>query len=121
MERLLKKFETAKSYVPAPQIYNAENNADYRNYILRNIHPIMLKKRLTLLKEKRIHLDALRIKSFPFNQTVEDFIDAHDKVFVVEQNRDAQLRSLMLIELGGLILKNWFLFLITKACLLQPM
>jgi len=43
----------------------------------------------------------MRIKAFPFNKTVEDFIASHDKVFVVEQNRDAQLRSLFLVELGA--------------------
>jgi len=53
------------------------------------------------LKENKIELDALRLKSFPFNKAVEDFINSHDKVFVVEQNRDAQMRSLMMIELGA--------------------
>ena len=51
------------------------------------------------LKEKEIEMDALRIRSFPFNQTVEDFIRAHKTVFVVEQNRDAQMKSLISIEL----------------------
>ena len=100
MERLLKKFETAKSYVPAPQVYNAENEADY-GIIFYGTSTQSAEEAIDLLKEQGIHLDALRIKSFPFNQTVEDFIDAHDKVFVVEQNRDAQLRSLMLIEIGA--------------------
>ena len=100
MERLLKKFETAKSYVPAPQVYTAENEADY-GIIFYGTSTQSAEEAIDLLKEQGIHLDALRIKSFPFNQTVEDFIDAHDKVFVVEQNRDAQLRSLMLIEIGA--------------------
>lgn len=99
MDRLLKKFETAKSYVPAPQVYNTENEADF-GIIFYGTSTQSAEEAIDLLKQKGIHLDALRIKSFPFNQTVEDFIDAHDKVFVVEQNRDAQLRSLMLIELG---------------------
>ena len=43
----------------------------------------------------------MRIKSFPFNQTVEDFINAHEHVFVIEQNRDAQMRSLLMIELSA--------------------
>ena len=46
-------------------------------------------------------MDALRIKAFPFNKTVEDFIHAHDHVFVIEQNRDAQMRSLLMIELSA--------------------
>ena len=100
MERLLKKFETAKSYVPAPQVYHPENEADY-GIIFFGTSTQSAEEAMDLLKQKGIHLDALRIKSFPFNKTVEDFIDAHDKVFVVEQNRDAQLRSLMLIELDA--------------------
>jgi 2-oxoglutarate/2-oxoacid ferredoxin oxidoreductase subunit alpha len=100
MERLLKKFETAKSYVPAPQVYHPGNEADY-GIIFYGTSTQSAEEAIDLLKDKGIHLDALRIKSFPFNKTVEDFIDAHDKVFIVEQNRDAQLRNLMLIELGA--------------------
>ncbi len=100
MERLIRKFETAKSYVPAPQVYHPENEADF-GIIFYGTSTQSAEEAMDLLKEKGVHLDALRIKSFPFNKTVEDFIDAHDKVFVVEQNRDAQLRSLMLIELGS--------------------
>ena len=100
MERLLKKFETAKSYVPAPQVYNAENKCDH-GIIFYGTSTQSAEEAIDLLKEKGIYVDALRIKSFPFNKTVEEFIDAHDKVFVVEQNRDGQLRSLLLVELGA--------------------
>jgi 2-oxoglutarate ferredoxin oxidoreductase subunit alpha len=47
-----------------------------------------------------VHLDALRLRAFPFPASVLEFIDAHDEVFVVEQNRDAQLRSLLINELA---------------------
>jgi 2-oxoglutarate/2-oxoacid ferredoxin oxidoreductase subunit alpha len=47
------------------------------------------------------HIDAMRVRAFPFGQEVYDFIDAHDEICVVEQNRDAQLRSLLMIE-GGI-------------------
>jgi 2-oxoglutarate ferredoxin oxidoreductase subunit alpha len=53
------------------------------------------------MKQLGIYLDAIRIKSFPFNQTVEDFIATHERVFVIDQNRDAQMRSLLMIELGA--------------------
>jgi 2-oxoglutarate/2-oxoacid ferredoxin oxidoreductase subunit alpha len=99
MERLVRKFETAKSYVPAPQVYNAENMHDH-GIIFYGTSTHAAEEAIDLLKHKGIFLDALRIKSFPFNKTVEEFIDEHDKVFVVEQNRDSQLKSLMLIELG---------------------
>jgi 2-oxoglutarate ferredoxin oxidoreductase subunit alpha len=47
-----------------------------------------------------IDVDYLRVKGFPFNQTVEDFLDAHETVFVIEQNRDAQLKTLLTLETG---------------------
>jgi len=50
------------------------------------------------LVEDGIHLDAMRVRSFPFNKEVEDFIDQHERVFVIEQNRDAQLRTLLMAE-----------------------
>ena len=54
---------------------------------------------MDILKEEGVMVDALRLKSFPFNKTVEEFINQHDTVFVIEQNRDAQLKSLLMIEL----------------------
>jgi len=99
MERLIRKFETAKSYVPGPQVYNHENQHDH-GIIFYGTSTQSSEEAIDLLKQKGIYLDALRIKSFPFNETVEDFIAAHDKIFLVEQNRDAQLKSLMMIELG---------------------
>lgn len=100
MERLLRKFETAKSYVPAPQVYNNDNQHDH-GIIFYGTSTQSAEEAVDLLKQKGIQLDALRIKSFPFNKTVEEFLEAHDKVFIIEQNRDAQLRSLMLVELGA--------------------
>ena len=47
-----------------------------------------------------IVIDAMRARSFPFGEAFRDFVDAHDRIFVIEQNRDAQFRSLMMIELG---------------------
>ena len=58
------------------------------------------KEALDILKENGSPLDAMRIKSFPFNETVEDFINNHEKIYVVEQNRDGQMKSLLTIELG---------------------
>jgi 2-oxoglutarate ferredoxin oxidoreductase subunit alpha len=52
------------------------------------------------LRAQGIIVDVMRIRSFPFGSEVKDFFDAHDKTFVIEQNRDAQLRSLLAIELG---------------------
>ena len=55
---------------------------------------------LDLLGEEGIHLDAMRPRAFPFGKAFREFVDSHDRVFVIEQNRDAQFRSLMMIELG---------------------
>jgi len=55
---------------------------------------------LELLAETGIHLDAMHARGFPVGKAFRDFVDAHDRIFVIEQNRDAQFRSLMMIELG---------------------
>ena len=53
---------------------------------------------LEALEERGIHLDTLRVRAYPFHEDVLDFVAAHDRVFVVEQNRDAQLRTLLTID-----------------------
>jgi 2-oxoglutarate ferredoxin oxidoreductase subunit alpha len=58
------------------------------------------KEAIELLAEEGIQLDAMRPRAFPFGKAFENFVAAHDRIFVIEQNRDAQFRSLMLIELG---------------------
>ncbi|MBK9082385.1 MAG: 2-oxoacid:acceptor oxidoreductase subunit alpha [Rhizobiales bacterium] len=99
MERLIKKFETAKRYVPAPFTQRAA-----RGTKLGVIHygstAAAMDEAATLLAQEGVDLDVMRVRGFPFCDEVIDFIDAHDRVFVVEQNRDAQLRSLLLIEHG---------------------
>lgn len=99
MDRLIKKWNTAKGIVPEPELYQ-DKNASKNGVIFFGTSTYSALEAIDELKERNISLDALRLKAFPFNKTVEEFINAHDKIFVVEQNRDAQLRSLMLIELG---------------------
>ena len=100
MERLLLKWDTAKEMVPAPQIYQQKNQS--KNGILFfGTSQYAAEEAMDLLKDENIIVDAIRLKSFPFNKQVEDFINSHDKVFVIEQNRDAQLRSLLMIELNA--------------------
>lgn len=98
MDRLLKKFNTAKTLVPAPELYQ-ETNQSKEGILFFGTSKYAAEEALHLLKKDGKTLDAIRIKAFPFNQTVEDFIHSHDRVYVVEQNRDAQLRSLLMIEL----------------------
>ncbi|HRH09859.1 MAG TPA: 2-oxoacid:acceptor oxidoreductase subunit alpha [Bacteroidia bacterium] len=98
MDRLMKKWETAKNMVPAPELHEGKNQ--FENGILFfGTSTYAAQEAMDLLKEKGILVDALRIKSFPFNKTVEDFIKSHERVFVIEQNRDAQMKSLLMIEL----------------------
>lgn len=100
MDRLIRKWHTAKDMVPAPQVYQQKNNS--KNGILFfGTSQYSSEEAMDILKEEKIIVDAIRLKSFPFNKTVEDFINSHDKVFVIEQNRDAQMRSLLMIELNG--------------------
>lgn len=98
MDRLIEKFNTAKELVPAPELYQ-ETNQSNEGILFFGTSKYAAEEALHLMKKDGKTLDAIRIKAFPFNKTVEDFIRSHDKVYVVEQNRDAQLRSLLMIEL----------------------
>ena len=98
MERLLKKFETAKSLVPAPVLRPAREATKVGAIYFGSTSPAMLEADERLAAQG-VHVDLLRVRGFPFNADVEGFIAEHDKVFVVEQNRDGQLRSLLVNEL----------------------
>jgi 2-oxoglutarate/2-oxoacid ferredoxin oxidoreductase subunit alpha len=100
MERLLRKFETAKSLVPRPIARPAKHATKHGVIYFGSTTPAM-HEALDALEGKGIHLDALRIRAFPFHQDVLDFVTAHEQVFLIEQNRDAQLRTLLINE-GGI-------------------
>ncbi|MCA3746258.1 MAG: 2-oxoacid:acceptor oxidoreductase subunit alpha [Phenylobacterium sp.] len=100
VQRLLRKFETAKSFVPAPELRPA--GAPTRDGVIYygSTGPAM-HEALGLFERQGRRLDALRIRAFPFSSEVDDFLASHDRIFVVEQNRDAQLRTLLMAENGG--------------------
>lgn len=98
MNRLLLKFETAKSIVPAPEVIESNEQTSV-GLIYYGTSKYATEEAIDLLNEKGLVVDALRVKAFPFNKTVEDFIESHDVVYVIEQNRDAQLRTLIINEL----------------------
>jgi 2-oxoglutarate ferredoxin oxidoreductase subunit alpha len=98
MERLLKKHHTARSFVPAAIEHKAAAPTRFGAIYYGSTSPAITEADL-LLRDEGIHLDLLRIRGFPFGDEVEAFIAGHDHVFVVEQNRDAQLRSLLVNEL----------------------
>ena len=99
MDRLLKKWDTAKDTVPAPYLYQTENKSQY-GVIFFGTSTYSAEEAMDLMGQGNLSFDAMRLKAFPFNKTVEDFIDAHEKVFVIEQNRDGQMRSLLVNELN---------------------
>ena len=98
MDRLRRKFDTAATLVPGP-IIERTPNADMAIVSLGSCHGAIQETR-DRLAEKGLASDYLRIRSFPFCDDVRSFIDSHPRVFVVEQNRDAQLRSLLMTETG---------------------
>lgn len=97
VNRILKKWETAKSYVPAPELYQKEYKSK-KGILFFGTTTYAALEAMELFKEEGIELDAIRIKAVPFNETVEDFIEKHDEIFVIEQNRDAQFRSILINE-----------------------
>jgi 2-oxoglutarate ferredoxin oxidoreductase subunit alpha len=97
MERLLRKFATAATLVPAPVVRKAKAATRDGVIYFGSTAPAM-DEALGILERDGAHMDALRVRGFPFAQEVFDFIAAHDRVFVVEQNRDAQLRTLLINE-----------------------
>jgi 2-oxoglutarate ferredoxin oxidoreductase subunit alpha len=100
MERLLKKFDTAKGLVPRPVRCDCGTPTRYGVVYYGSTTPAM-DEAIALLEASGHRLDRLRVRAFPFHQDVIDFVAEHDIVFVVEQNRDAQLRTLLVTE-GGI-------------------
>jgi 2-oxoglutarate ferredoxin oxidoreductase subunit alpha len=99
MQRLLRKFETARELVPGPVMRPAKAKTRLGAIYFGSTAPAM-HEALDMLEAKSRHIDALRVRGFPFSKEVEAFLEAHEQVFVVEQNRDAQLRTLLTVELG---------------------
>jgi 2-oxoglutarate ferredoxin oxidoreductase subunit alpha len=97
MQRLLRKFETAKDLVPRPLQANAGKPTRYGVIYYGSTSPAM-DEAIHMLEARGSDLDRLRVRAFPFHSSVASFIADHDFVFVVEQNRDSQLRSLIVNE-----------------------
>jgi 2-oxoglutarate ferredoxin oxidoreductase subunit alpha len=99
MQRLLRKFETAKDLVPRPLQANAEKPTKYGVIYYGSTSPAM-DEAIHMIEARGQALDRLRVRAFPFHSSVASFLADHDFVFVVEQNRDAQMRSLIVNECG---------------------
>jgi len=98
VQRLLRKFETAKSLVPQPVLRRAAKPTNV-GVIYFGSTTAPMNETLSVLEAQDIPVDALRLRAFPFPDMVRDFIESHERVFVVEQNRDGQMRSLLINEL----------------------
>jgi 2-oxoglutarate ferredoxin oxidoreductase subunit alpha len=99
MQRLLKKFATARTLVPAPVPRAARQKTRHGAIYYGSTSPAM-DEAIAALEDDGLNLDTLRVRAFPFADSVAEFIAAHEAVFVVEQNRDGQLRTLLVNEFG---------------------
>ncbi len=113
VDRLAKKWETAKELLPGPEIrisspivnktdlpHGQATDTPAAGVIYFGTSTYAAEEALELLAEEGIHLDAMRARAFPFGDAFRNFVESHDRIFVIEQNRDAQFRSLIMIELG---------------------
>src|SRR5256885_606344 len=98
MERLNRKFETARSFVPRPEIIKG-NNAKIGIIGYGTSHWGITESRDPLREEYRIETDYLRLRAYPFTREGHYFIEQHERIYVVEQNRDAQMLSLLKLDL----------------------
>ncbi len=99
MQRLIRKFDTAKDLVPRPLQANASKPTKYGVIYYGSTSPAM-DEAIHMIEARGHAVDRLRIRAFPFHSSVASFVADHDFVYVVEQNRDAQLRSLIVNEIG---------------------
>ncbi|MDA8110139.1 MAG: 2-oxoacid:acceptor oxidoreductase subunit alpha [Betaproteobacteria bacterium] len=99
VQRLLKKFETAKTLVPKALLTASKEPARFGAIYYGSTSPAMAEA-LEALAAKGIFVNALRVRAFPFQDEIFDFVQSHSKVFVIEQNRDAQLKTLLVNDAG---------------------
>ncbi len=120
VDRLMRKWETAKELVPGPVFWSepaASAEGKFADGFSTDWPPVgaaaadtgviffgtsiyAAEEAIEMLTGEGIQLDAMRPRAFPFGRSFRDFVDSHERIFVIEQNRDAQFRSLMMIELG---------------------
>jgi 2-oxoglutarate ferredoxin oxidoreductase subunit alpha len=99
MQRLLKKHEFAKTLLPKPVLTPSPEPARFGCIYYGSTSPAM-REALDALAKNNIYVNALRVRGFPFADEIFDFVQSHSKVFVVEQNRDAQLKTLLVNDAG---------------------
>jgi 2-oxoglutarate/2-oxoacid ferredoxin oxidoreductase subunit alpha len=100
MDRLVIKWNTIKKQVPGPYFYQKKNISEI-GFIFFGTTIFAAEEAMDILAEKGIKVDGMRLKAFPFNTEVEDFINTHKQIYIIEQNRDAQMRTLLVNELNA--------------------
>jgi len=98
MERINKKFETARSFVPRPEVV-ANGKSKIGIIAYGTTHWAITEARDQLSLEHKLETDYLRVRSYPFTREIHEFIERHDRVYVVEQNRDGQMASLLKLDI----------------------
>jgi 2-oxoglutarate ferredoxin oxidoreductase subunit alpha len=101
MERINRKFETARSFVPRPEVSGSSAKVGIIAY--GTSHWAIIESRDQLRKEYGIETDYLRLRAYPFTREVHEFIKDHDRVYIVEQNRDAQMQSLIKLDIDPVL------------------
>jgi 2-oxoglutarate ferredoxin oxidoreductase subunit alpha len=96
LDRLRRKHDSAKALVPAPVIRSKKGVKT--GIVSIGSCDAAVREALDILGRQGTEVNYLRVRGFPFNQQVEEFLERHERIFVVEQNRDAQLKSMLLIE-----------------------
>lgn len=95
MDRLNRKMQEATKYLPEPI---SENRSSSLGIIAYGSSDIAVREARAQLKKDGVETSYLRVRALPFHKSVEDFIETHDKVYIIEQNRDAQMKKLLQIE-----------------------
>ena len=98
MDRLARKFETARQYVPKPEVHDTPG-ADVAIIGFGSSHWAIDESRDQLLRENGVKTAYLRLRAYPFTDELNTFVERYPRVYVVEQNRDAQMLALMRLEL----------------------
>jgi 2-oxoglutarate/2-oxoacid ferredoxin oxidoreductase subunit alpha len=98
MERINRKFETARSFVPRPEVVTT-GKSKIGIIAYGTSHWAIVESRDQLQKEFNVETDYLRLRAYPFTREVHEFIEKHERVYIVEQNRDAQMLSLLKLDI----------------------
>src|ERR1700704_960350 len=98
LERINKKFETARSFVPRPEVVS-DGKSKIGIIAFGTTHCAITESRDQLRNEHKVETDYLRLRAYPFTREIHDFIEQHDRIYVVEQNRDAQMATLLKLDI----------------------